>query len=625
MLPPPLKANGGAVLAKSIVPVKALPHNAPYKIHRYFARRPWNAFDAMIEALTKPGDVVLDPFAGGGTTIYESAKLGRAAIGCDINPLSNFIVRNMLVTSDAVSLTQAAKEIVRYVKSISELSLPACVMCSRQMECDWAELQHVSACPECGTHTSLSEANKLRPGLYKCSKQACIAANIGFKTAKTPRLRPIYNSLVLTCTNCSNKAELAVDKKILATIQGNIQNLKSHVLAGQVQLDQTEIPRNWDRQKEDLIFEKGFIKFSDLFTARNFLINSLLKNHLIKTYGSSDIYESLRFIFSDSLRDTNSMSFTNKAWQAGKPTTWSRHAYWLPNEFCEVSVSKAFWASFKALAGSHLFNHKHSFQGRLLEKLPEPGTMQASEVFLHPGPLETLDIKPGSVDAVITDPPYGSNVQYLELSHFWHSWNKDIYQDSFTDTHSEAVVNRKAGFDGAKGYVDYEENLYRVFSSSFVALKAGGSLALTFNNKDLRAWIALIMSVLRSGFEYTPESIVFQDGVENYKQTAHTRFDGSPFGDFVYAFTKPDSRSAKLDTAIGQEISKLSERIDSITGIAFALLETGIGREQVLTKYFDKLVQLIQDTYLSSNLDTESLYKTITSSRLGKFYSESKK
>ena len=80
-------------MANSIIPVKALPHNAPYKIHRYFARRPWNAFDAMIEALTNPGDVVLDPFAGGGTTIYESAKLGRAAIGCDINPLSNFIVQ----------------------------------------------------------------------------------------------------------------------------------------------------------------------------------------------------------------------------------------------------------------------------------------------------------------------------------------------------------------------------------------------------------------------------------------------------------------------------------------------------------------------------------------------------
>jgi hypothetical protein len=132
------------------------------------------------------------------------------------------------------------------------------------------------------------------------------------------------------------------------------------------------------------------------------------------------------------------------------------------------------------------------------------------------------------------------------------------------------------------------------------------------------------MSILRSGFHYTPESIVFQDGVQNYKQTAHTRFDGSPFGDFVYAFTKPDSRPAKSEVLTVQKPESLSERIDSITGKAFSLLETGIGREQVLTKYFDKLVQVIQDAYLSSNLDTESLYKSISSSRLGKFYSESK-
>jgi hypothetical protein len=611
-------------LAKTIVPVKALPHNAPYKIHRYFARRPWNAFDAMIEALTKPGDLILDPFAGGGTTIYESAKLGRAAIGCDINPLSNFIVRNMLVTSDAVSLTEAATEIVEYVKSISKLTLDPCNKCSGEMETDWAELHHVSACPECNTHVSLSETNKLRPGVYKCPKVGCSAETAGFKTAKTPRLRPIYVSLVISCAVCSNKAELSVDKSLLGIIQGNVFDLQRLVSDSKIPLDQTEIPRNWDRQKEDLIFEKGFVKFSDLFTERNFLINSLLKNHIDDMYRSSEIYESLRFIFSDSLRDTNSMSFTNKSWQAGKPTTWSKHAYWLPNEFCEVSVAKAFWTSFKALAGSHLFNYKHDFPGKLIDELPEIGSMLAGQVFLHSGPLETLNLKPESVDAVITDPPYGSNVQYLELSHFWHPWNRDVYQNSVTDSPSEAVVNRKDGFDGAKGYLDYEENLYRVFSASFFALKPGGNLALTFNNKDLRAWVALIMSILRSGFRYTPESIVFQDGVQNYKQTAHTRFDGSPFGDFVYAFNKPDSFASKTEQTLYENPISLSVSIDSITGKAFSLLETGIAREQVLTKYFDKLVQVIQEAYLSSNLDTESLYKSISSSRLGKFYSESK-
>lgn len=611
-------------MAKSIVPVKALPHNAPYKIHRYFARRPWNAFDAMIEALTKPGEIVLDPFAGGGTTIYESAKLGRAAIGCDINPLSNFIVRNMLVASDAVSLHHAVEEIVSFLKSITDLQLEPCEKCSSDMECDWAELEHVSRCIECGALVPLSEGNKLRPGVYRCSESSCSSSYEGFKTAKTPRLKPRYKSMQVSCTNCANKTELPVGETQLIAIETNIAELETLVSKFNVSLDQTEIPRNWDRQKEDLLFEKGFVKFSDLFTRRNFLINSLLKNHIVVKYGSSDLYEYLRFIFSDSLRDTNSMSFTNKSWQAGKPTTWSKHAYWLPSEFCEVNVFKAFQASFKSLAGSHLFNRKHNFQGHLIEELPMNGGLLPSEIYLHPSSIETLKLKPNSVDAVITDPPYGSNVQYLELSHFWYPWNSDVYRNSLTDTNSEAVVNRKTGFEGAKGYTEYEENLYRVFSESYLALKPGGSLALTFNNKDLRAWVALIMSILRSGFRYTPESIIFQDGVSNYKQTAHTRFDGSPFGDFVYAFNKQAGGASPKSTENEVDSSELSAKIDAITGKAFSLLSSGKVREQVLTKYFDKLVQVIQEAYLSSRLDTEILYASISSSKLGKFYSGGK-
>lgn len=45
----------------------------------------------FIERLTLPGDAVYDPFAGRGTTLIESALLGRVPIGCDINPLSSIM------------------------------------------------------------------------------------------------------------------------------------------------------------------------------------------------------------------------------------------------------------------------------------------------------------------------------------------------------------------------------------------------------------------------------------------------------------------------------------------------------------------------------------------------------
>jgi hypothetical protein len=46
----------------------------------------------FIERLTKPGDVVFDPFMGRGTTLLEAALLGRIAAGSDINLLCRKLI-----------------------------------------------------------------------------------------------------------------------------------------------------------------------------------------------------------------------------------------------------------------------------------------------------------------------------------------------------------------------------------------------------------------------------------------------------------------------------------------------------------------------------------------------------
>lgn len=40
----------------------------------------------ILQTFTIPGDKILDPFSGSGTVLQESARLARAAIGCEINP-----------------------------------------------------------------------------------------------------------------------------------------------------------------------------------------------------------------------------------------------------------------------------------------------------------------------------------------------------------------------------------------------------------------------------------------------------------------------------------------------------------------------------------------------------------
>lgn len=68
-------------------PVTGLTHN----FYRYPARFSPTFVRAAINAYSKPGDWVLDPFAGGGTTLVEAMALGRNAIGTDISSLSQFV------------------------------------------------------------------------------------------------------------------------------------------------------------------------------------------------------------------------------------------------------------------------------------------------------------------------------------------------------------------------------------------------------------------------------------------------------------------------------------------------------------------------------------------------------
>jgi hypothetical protein len=65
----------------------------------------------FIERLTKPGDVVYDPFMGRGTTVLEAALLGRVPFGCDINPLSLVLVRPRLVPPLVADVAKRLQEI----------------------------------------------------------------------------------------------------------------------------------------------------------------------------------------------------------------------------------------------------------------------------------------------------------------------------------------------------------------------------------------------------------------------------------------------------------------------------------------------------------------------------------
>lgn len=64
-----------------------------HQFYRYPARFSPSFVRSVIEEFTKPRDLILDPFVGGGTTLVEAKALGREAIGLDISELAVFITR----------------------------------------------------------------------------------------------------------------------------------------------------------------------------------------------------------------------------------------------------------------------------------------------------------------------------------------------------------------------------------------------------------------------------------------------------------------------------------------------------------------------------------------------------
>jgi DNA modification methylase len=69
-------------------------HSYPARMHPLTARR-------LVEAFSRPGDTVLDPFCGSGTVLVEARLAGHGVVGVDANPLAARLARLKLMPTTA--------------------------------------------------------------------------------------------------------------------------------------------------------------------------------------------------------------------------------------------------------------------------------------------------------------------------------------------------------------------------------------------------------------------------------------------------------------------------------------------------------------------------------------------
>lgn len=118
-----------------------------------------------------------------------------------------------------------------------------------------------------------------------------------------------------------------------------------------------------------------------------------------------------------------------------------------------------------------------------------------------------------SVDLIITDPPFGDNINYAELADFFLVWlNKPlskIFPDVFASPESpktlEAVTNkaRHPGEDDQgrkKADLMYDRLLTLCWKEAARVLKPAGLMAFTFHHDKDVAWVGVLDSLFKAGF-----------------------------------------------------------------------------------------------------------------------------
>lgn len=123
-----------------------------------------------------------------------------------------------------------------------------------------------------------------------------------------------------------------------------------------------------------------------------------------------------------------------------------------------------------------------------------------------------LPFRDGSVDAVVTDPPYYNMIDYLDASDLFHVWLKrclfDIFPDLFGDDglqdKSEEIIVKRGNAPGEHRTKDfYEVMLNKAFQEARRVLRADGHLVVVFGHSDPDAWRRLLGALHDAEFVVT--------------------------------------------------------------------------------------------------------------------------
>ena len=131
-----------------------------------------------------------------------------------------------------------------------------------------------------------------------------------------------------------------------------------------------------------------------------------------------------------------------------------------------------------------------------LKAWPNADTYEPRALYLSCGDSSSTGLAAGSVDLVLTDPPFFDNVHYSELADFFYAWQQLTPRGFINGSSSTRAQGEVQDTDSAR----FAVKLRAVFLECYRVLKPEGLLVFTYHHSRDEGWAALAESVLGAGF-----------------------------------------------------------------------------------------------------------------------------
>lgn len=525
--------------------------NAFYKAHSYPTKVPYPAIMRFLLHYTKPGDVVLDGFAGSGSTGVAAQACGqpdakirreiedemgkvswgyRRAVLSDLSPSASVIAAGINLPIDAEAFDNASKGILDRFDAELGWMYETAHTDGRSGRVEYTVWSEVFTCPECGSPVVFYDvAYNHKTGRvvepFRCPGSGC-GAELDKKrlerrltTVRTPvgdttervDLRPVRIHYVCGGQRYE-KAPDQDDADVLARIA-------RESLAGPV--PSHELPFMHMTHERAPLPKKGFSHVHHLWGDRPL--------HALAWLWKA-CHEEADPLTRHALLFWVEQAFWGMSWQNRYVPTHFSHVnqylsgvYYVPSAHAESSP----WYT---LVGSQPARGKR----QSLVKTWKDAPARLGKVMMSTSSSTALAVPDDSIDYVFVDPPFGANIYYADLAYLVEAWH-----GVYTSSVDEAIQNQSRKLP--RSLDEYGDLMARCFSEFYRVLKPGRWMTVEFSNHSNEVWLTVQRALEHAGFMVADTRILDKEQLSYRQVTAHS----AAKKDLVISCYKPAISSPK--------------------------------------------------------------------------------